>query len=108
MLLHCGRARSFLEGLSYEQFYGDAKTQAACYASLLIVGEAASKVPQSFRAEHPEIPWSRLAKNRGRMIHGYDSIRWEIVWRMIKTELPALEKDLQKLLDSLPDEPQVP
>ena len=41
------------QGLSYEAFLADETLQRAFVRSLEIIGEAAKKVPEGFRATHP-------------------------------------------------------
>jgi uncharacterized protein with HEPN domain len=53
-------ACSFVEGLEKEDFLADRRTQQAVVMSLVIVGEAATKVMDGFPdfvQAHPEVPW---------------------------------------------------
>lgn len=53
----------FLEGTSKEDFLSDKRTQQAVIMSLIIIGEAATKImdrsPQ-FIQSHPTIPWQSM------------------------------------------------
>ena len=47
---------------------------------LEIVGEAASRVPVSERAQYSGIPWVQIVGLRNRLIHGYDNVDFDILW----------------------------
>jgi uncharacterized protein with HEPN domain len=65
---------------------------------LEIVGEAAGRVPQEVCARHPEIPWPQIVSLRNRLIHGYDSVDFDILWQIINGDLPALIAALEIVL----------
>ena len=66
--------------------------------SIEIIGEAATKISEDCRNEHPEIPWKYIVTMRNRLIHGYFDINLDIVWKTVTEELPPLAVDLQKAL----------
>ncbi|MEO7993443.1 MAG: DUF86 domain-containing protein [bacterium] len=101
MLQYCRAAQEFAQGYTFETFLHDAKTQAACLHEVLIVGEAASQLPAEFRAAHPTIPWREVIGTRNKLIHGYDGIRWSVVWEMLQRDMPELEPKLVALLETL-------
>lgn len=55
--------------MTLDEFIGDETLQRALVRSLEVIGEAAKKVPASFRAEHPAIEWRAMAGMRDRLIH---------------------------------------
>jgi uncharacterized protein with HEPN domain len=48
-----------------------------------VIGEAASQVPAEFRERYPEVPWQQIVGLRHRLIHGYDSVDFEVLWTII-------------------------
>jgi uncharacterized protein with HEPN domain len=66
--------------------------------SLEIIGEAASKVSEKFKSEHPEIPWFEISGMHNRMIHAYYDVNLDIVWQTIKSDLTDLLKTIEKIL----------
>lgn len=90
-------ARSFVEGLAKDDFLADKRTQQAVIMSLIIVGEAATKVMvdyAEFTQAHAEVPWRSMRNMRNRMAHGYFDINLDVVWETVQEWLPALLKQL--------------
>jgi uncharacterized protein with HEPN domain len=44
-----------------------------------IIGEAANRVPGEVRTQYPELPWLQMIAARNRLIHGYDSVDFDIL-----------------------------
>lgn len=65
---------------------------------LEIIGEAASRVSEQCREDHPEIDWANAIGMRNRLIHAYFDISLAIVWRTIKEDLPPLISYLDNVL----------
>ena len=65
---------------------------------LEIVGEAASRVPREERARHPDIPWPEIVSLRNRLIHGYDTVDFDILWKIVKQDLPPLIEALEQIV----------
>ena len=63
-----------------------------------IIGEAADRIPGSFQEQHPEIEWSQIIGMRNRLIHGYDEVDFDILWNVVKHDIPALSKILEELI----------
>jgi uncharacterized protein with HEPN domain len=67
-----------------------------------VIGEAASKISQSTRANSPEIPWREIIGMRNRLVHGYAAVDHDIVWNVVSSDLPDITKALQRLLAQRP------
>ena len=65
---------SFVEHYKFKDFKKDPKTQSAVLHQLMILGEAAKRISKEFAQNHPEIPWSLIARIRDRLIHMYDDV----------------------------------
>ena len=91
-------AREFTEGLDFERFRRDVKTQSAVIHQLLILGEAAKRLSAKFRLEHTNIPWSKAAGMRDKLVHAYDEVDLEEVWGTVKRDIPELIEQVALLL----------
>jgi uncharacterized protein with HEPN domain len=84
---------TYTDGLSYEEFISDSKTIDAVIRNFEIIGEAANRLPEEFKEQHPEIEWHRMRGFRNRIVHDYSGIDYEIVWQIKETFLPqTIEK----------------
>ncbi len=66
-----------------------------------VVGEAATRVPEEFRARHPQVPWRDVADLRNRLIHGYDTVDFDRLWAIIRQDIPPLIDQLEAILRDL-------
>jgi len=64
---------------------------------LEIIGEAANRVSKEGRMRYPQIPWLPIVSLRNRLIHGYDSVDMDILWGIIKGDLPPLIAELERI-----------
>ncbi|ALR09416.2 hypothetical protein XFFB_09670 [Xylella fastidiosa] len=90
-------ACSFVEGLAKEDFLEDKRTQQAVIMSLIIIGEAVTKVMDryaEFTQAHDQVPWRSMRGMRNRIAHGYFEINLDVVWDTVQSALPALLKQL--------------
>ena len=67
-----------------------------------IVGEAASRVSEPTRRTHNDVPWGEIVGTRNRLIHGYDAVDYDILWRIVDLELPTLVVQLEAVLADIP------
>lgn len=93
------RAHKLTIGLGEAEFLTDERTQWAVYSQIVILGEAASRLPRGFCNSHPGIPWSVVIGMRHRLVHGYDSVDWDRVWKTLQNDLPLLLEQLRALLN---------
>jgi uncharacterized protein with HEPN domain len=96
-------ARTFIEGMSKDDFLADKRTKGAVVMSLIVIGEATTRILDrypAFAARHPEVSWQAMRGMRNRIAHGYIDINFNIVWDAVETALP----DLLALLPALRDD----
>ena len=80
-------ACSFVIGLAKDYFLTDKRTRQAVIMSLIIIGEAATKVMENyfeFTQEIPEVPWLNMRGMRNRIAHGYFDINLDVIWDLSK------------------------
>jgi uncharacterized protein with HEPN domain len=99
MLRAARRIQSFVEGVDREAFRDDELRQSAVVFQLLILGEAAKHVSEDLRTTHDHVPWSKMARMRDRLIHGYFDVDLEIVWTTATRDVASLIQQLEEIVD---------
>jgi uncharacterized protein with HEPN domain len=94
----------FCSGLSRADFDENKTTRYAILYSLTIIGEAASRLSETFRAAHPETPWRRIIAFRHRLVHAYGDVDLDLVWEIARTMTPELRSQVARLRAAFPEE----
>jgi len=100
MLKAARLAVEFREGMDKGAFLNDPKTQSAILHQLLVLGEAAKRLSQEFREQHPKILWKKITGMRDKLIHEYDNVDLDEVWKTARSDIPRLIKQLEPLAPS--------
>lgn len=97
------RIRRYTDGKSELAFAEDEQLQDAVIRNIEVIGEAARNIEThapAFAQQHPAVPWAALYAMRNRVAHGYWTVDLTVVWRVIERDLPDLEDQIRKLVDS--------
>lgn len=89
--------QSFVVEKHFEDFQSDLRTIRAVELDLIIIGEAATGIPEDVQDAHPEIAWHLMRGMRNQLVHAYFSISPQILWDTIHQDLPPLAKSLRLL-----------
>lgn len=87
-------------------FLNSELVQDAVIRNIEIIGEASNniqRVDPAFAAQHDDIPWQVMYTMRNRVLHGYDKVDLEIVWKTIQGDLPVLYQQVRAIADVAPD-----
>ena len=87
------------EKISSSKFKLDRLLFDATMRRLEIIGEAVKNIPESFRNKYPVVPWKKISGLRDILIHAYFGIQSEIIWNIIKKDLPELKKQIKEILE---------
>jgi uncharacterized protein with HEPN domain len=99
-------ATSFVDGMRKVDFLADPRTQNAVVMSLIVIGEAATKVMDrhaDFASLHAQVPWRGMRGMRNRIAHGYFDISPDVVRDIVQTALPALLNALPEPVEEATD-----
>jgi uncharacterized protein with HEPN domain len=69
----------------------------ACCYQIAVIGEAVKRLSATTRATHPEVPWRDIAGMRDRLIHGYDAVDMDELWKTSTEDIPLLLEQLLKI-----------
>ncbi|MDZ4674087.1 MAG: DUF86 domain-containing protein [Gemmatimonadota bacterium] len=98
MLESALRIGGLVRGTSRDMFESDEVRQLALLHLIQRLGEGASRLSADFRAEHPEFPWVEMIGMRNRIVHGYDDLDPEIVWRVATEDIVPVVAALERAL----------
>lgn len=84
-----------------QRFLTDELVQDAVLRNFEVIGEAAKRLDDAYRAAHPDIPWRALAGLRDVLIHQYEGVDLERVWAIVVGDLPDLKRSIAALLPPL-------
>jgi uncharacterized protein with HEPN domain len=93
-------AFSYVENKNMVDFLKDVQCQYAVIRRLEIIGEAARRILDETRADNPVIPWREIIGMRNIMIHEYDDIDLDMVFRTAKKDLPPLIESIERIMNA--------
>ena len=99
MFDHAREAVEMARGRTREDLESDRQFNLALVRLLEIIGEAGARVPNADRDRWPSIPWTDIVGMRNRIVHGYDVVNFDIVWSIVRNDLPQLIVELDRLID---------
>lgn len=92
------KIEKYTKNLTKEKLTKDEKIQDAIIRRIEVIGEAAKNMPNDFRNEHLEVEWSEIIRTRDKITHHYFGVDLDIVWDIVKRDLPDLKKKIQAIL----------
>jgi uncharacterized protein with HEPN domain len=92
------KAIAVIEGKTRDDLEKDEILCLALTHLVTLVGETANKYPTEKQKQYPSIAWPKIISMRNRLIHGYDSVDFDILWDAVKNNFPPLLVELNKIL----------
>jgi len=83
---------SEMAGISLQAFEHDRRKRWLVERGLEIVSEASRHPPGDLRARYPAIPWPKVASIGNVLRHDYARVAHDILWHVVREDLPALER----------------
>lgn len=93
------KALEYSDGLDQTGFVASGINYDATLRNLELIGEAATRIPKEVQDKHPEIAWRQIIATRNRLIHGYLGIDDDILWSILRDDIPGLLESLKALRD---------
>ena len=77
------------------------KAQWLVTTPLYNIGEHAYNVSKELKEQHPDIPWSKVAGLRHRLVHQYDETNWSIIGDIIFNDMPPFLQQIETVCASM-------
>ncbi len=102
MVQYCKDIHQLLEeyGHSFTLYKTKIAFQYSCNMCIIQIGELVNRLSDEFTETHPEIPWHAIKGMRNLHAHDYERVDLQIVWNTLEEEIPALQKQLENILES--------
>ncbi len=98
MLEAIEKIERYTQGLSREGLWEDELVADAVVRNLEVIGEAARYLPDELRSNAADIDWRRVVGLRNVIAHEYFAVDLDVVWVIIKQNLPQLKEAVLSLL----------
>ena len=102
MLENARLARQFLGDRSLEDLKADIGCIYQLSRAFEILGEAATQAAKEGGAEIKSLPWRDMIDMRNKLIHGYRTVRAEILYKTVAEDVPPLIAELERILNESP------
>jgi len=92
---------SYSEGVDEIEFMRSPPLQDKLVRRIEIIGEAVKNLPEDLKREHPEVPWRDIAGLRDIIVHQYFGLDPELIWDVVKRDIPELKPKLKRIQEEL-------
>jgi uncharacterized protein with HEPN domain len=93
----------FIGSRAQADYDSDEQLRAAVERKIEIVGEACRGISRQTQEAHPENPWRKVAATRHVLVHEYNAVNDQIIWRIATVYVPDLIAQLKRLIPPIPD-----
>ena len=98
MLRHARRICEMRRERSLDEVRADDDLRSAILYHVIILGEAARRVSSGGRSTWP-LPWPKVIGLRNIVVHEYDDVDLDVLWRIAEVDLPPLVVALEGYLE---------
>ncbi len=88
----------YVAGMTWDQFMQSRLHQDAVIRCIQVIGEAARRMSNDIKINHPEIEWRLIVGMRTVVIHEFFRIKLNVIWDATQDSIPALIRALTPLV----------
>lgn len=101
ILESCAKIKKFTADIwDADALFADEKTFDAVLMNFVIIGEAVVRLSVKLKEKEPQVPWDKIKGFRNIVAHDYFGVDAEEVWQLIKNNIPILEREIGKIINS--------
>ncbi len=87
----------------HDEFLDSLLVQEGVIRCFEVIGEIVKRLSLELIASHPNIPWRQISGFRDVLIHDYDEIDVEVVWRIVAEDLQPLKQAVEAMMQHIED-----
>ncbi|MBS3170021.1 DUF86 domain-containing protein [Candidatus Woesearchaeota archaeon] len=101
-LVHISEAindiKDSLKGHTKVSFAKNKDVRDANVRRIEIIGEAVKNISAEIKKKYPRVEWKKIAGARDIMIHHYFGIDLNVVWEILTSDVPKMEREIKDIL----------
>jgi uncharacterized protein with HEPN domain len=101
ILKECENIRTFVKGISYQEFTNNLEKVYAVAKAFENIGEAVKNIPSETTKEYSQIPWSEIAKMRDVLTHHYFGVDDRVLWDTLNDDFDEFERVVNEILTQM-------
>ncbi|MEK6895338.1 MAG: DUF86 domain-containing protein [Nanoarchaeota archaeon] len=90
-----------VKGFTKDQFIKNKDVKEANIRRIELIGEAAKNISNTIKRKYNQIQWTKIIGTRDKVIHHYFGVNLDIIWEIIKKDLPDLKDKILKIKEEL-------
>ena len=87
-----------------DHFFVSHTTSDAVIRNLQVLAESTKRLSHDLKSAHPEIEWANIAGLRNVLVHAYFDVDLDVVWGIVKSDLPTLKRTVVAMLGQIESE----
>ena len=91
----------YLSEVNFPDFLENSMMRFACIKQMEIIGEASNHISDELKSRFMDIAWSQIVGMRNVFTHEYFGIDTDLVWEIIKNDIPELKLKIKHILESI-------
>jgi uncharacterized protein with HEPN domain len=92
---------TYLVSSDFTEFISNSMMRFACIKQMEIIGEASNHISEEIKRKFTGIEWAQIVGMRNVFVHEYFGVDTNLVWEIIKNDIPDLKEKISAVVSSL-------